>query len=153
MIRSVRLHQLVPTILLFALAQAQEPQRPTRHVFEGVLLPLELLRSEQCFETPALGWVEVERAQAESLQGRLGAIGQGAVWLETPGGTLRVAAQEIRALTQIPGPPAAQPSAARVRTVGGWWVGTPLERGSDGVRLRLADGSQVWLRGSSSTQE
>lgn len=153
MILGVRWRLLVPTILLLAWAQAQEPARPTRHVFEGVLLPLELLRSEQRFETPALAWVELERRDAASLQGRVSAIGQGGLWLETKGGTLRVEADEIQALTQLPGPPADEAATARVRTVGGWWVGTPMEQGSDGVRLRLADGSQVWLRGSSSSQE
>jgi len=122
-------------------------ERPSG-VWEGATIPVEALSGGLRLETPSVGRVRVRLEGAERVEGRLIALGQGRVWIQTDGGTRVVERDDLRGLEQIAdrepaaGPPQA-PRRQRVRTAGGVFYGRVLARDGRTVTLVTDAGTRI----------
>jgi hypothetical protein len=117
-------------------------------VWEGATIPVEALAGGLRLSTPSVGRVRVRLEGGGRAEGRLTAIGQGRVWLETDAGPLEIANADMRGLEQIADrPPTATPPQVpqrqRVRTAGGVFFGRVLARDGRTVTLITDAGTRV----------
>lgn len=116
-------------------------------IWEGATIPVEALSGGLRLQTPGVGRVRVRLEGGARAEGKLTAIGQGRVWIETDDGPLEVESARMRGLEQIAersvasGPQA--PKRQRVRTDGGVFYGRVLARDGRTVTLITDAGARV----------
>lgn len=117
-------------------------------IWEGATIPVEALSGGLRLQTPSVGRVRVRLEGGARTEGRLTAIGQGRVWIETDAGPVEVETAKMRGLEQIgeQSPAVAAPQAPkrqRVRTAGGVFFGRLLARDGRTVTLITDSGTRV----------
>jgi len=110
---------------------------------------MDLFDSETRVVTPAVGSVRVVLKTGEIFDGRLYAVGQGQVWLETDIGRLALIAKHVLRIDQSFADKEAKAvdllPRMRVRTPGGLFFGKVLSRDEHHVTLRLDGGGRITL--------
>jgi hypothetical protein len=118
-------------------------------IWKASAVPMDLLDSETRIMTPAVGAVRVVLKTGEIFDGRLYAVGQGQVWLESDIGRLAVAAKHVLRIDQsvVEKDSKAVDSLPRmrVRTPGGLFFGKVLSRDDVHVTLLLDGGGRITL--------
>ena len=123
-------------------------ERVASGIWEGATIPVEALSGGLRLETPSVGRVRVRLEGAERVEGRLTAIGQGRVWIQTDAGPKVIERDALRGLEQIADrePVASAPQAPRrqrVRTAGGVFYGRVLARDGRTVTLVTDAGARI----------
>lgn len=129
-------------------------------VWSGTAIPVEALRGPDRVMTPGVGRVRVVLARGEVFEGRLYAVGQRKLWLETGLGKMALVDWQIDRIEHIvatDGTPLSGGDSARdlaglpsvrVRTAGGVFYGKLLSRDGDSVVLVTDSGGRVTLSGA-----
>jgi|GEM_PF-1889323 len=117
-------------------------------IWEGATIPVEALSGGLRLETPSVGRVRVRLEGTERVEGRLTAIGQGRVWIQTDAGPRVIERDALRGLEQIANREATAsapqaPRRQRVRTAGGVFYGRVLARDGRTVTLVTDAGTRI----------
>lgn len=116
-------------------------------IWEGATIPVESLAGGLRLSTPGVGRVRVRLEGGTRAEGRLTAIGQGRVWIETESGPLVIESAKMRGLEQIAergaGSGPESPKRQRVRTDGGVFFGRVLARDGRTVTLITDAGTRL----------
>src|SRR5262249_7545546 len=106
-------------------------------IYQGTEVPLDQFNATSRILTPSVGRVRVRKSSGDGFEGRLYAVGQGQLVLETPQGKLTLDASTAAAVERLEGVVEASPNGdasslpgARVRvvTAGGAIVGKLVAR-------------------------
>jgi hypothetical protein len=129
-------------------------------VWSGAAIPVEALRGAERVMTPGVGRVRVVLARGEVFEGRLYAVGQRKLWLETELGRMALLDWQVDRIEHIvaaDGTPLSGGDSARdlaglpgvrVRTAGGVFYGKLLSRDGDSVVIVTDSGGRVTLSGA-----
>lgn len=129
-------------------------------VWSGAAIPVEALRGPERVMTPGVGRVRVVLARGEVFEGRLYAVGQRKLWLETELGRMALVDWQVDRIEHIvaaDGTPLSGGDSARdlaglpgvrVRTAGGVFYGKLLSRDGDSVVIVTDSGGRVTLSGA-----
>jgi hypothetical protein len=126
-------------------------------VWEGSVIPMESIGGPSRLLTPGVGRVRILIARGEIFEGRLYAVGQGKVWIDTGLGRLALLSEQVQRIEHLASPsgtpglgaPGSQELAGlprvRVRTPGGTFYGKVLARDDATVTLITDQGARVML--------
>lgn len=129
-------------------------------VWSGASIPVEAVRGAERVMTPGVGRVRVRLARGEVFEGRLYAVGQRKLWLETELGRMALLDWQVDSIEHIvtaDGTPLTGGDSAgdltglpsvRVRTAGGVFYGKLVSRDGDSVVLVTDSGGRVTLTGA-----
>jgi hypothetical protein len=126
-------------------------------LWEGSAVPIEAIGSTSRLLTPAVGRVRAILKGGEIFEGRLYAVGDQKIWLDTDLGRMALLGDQVRKIDQISSPsgtailgaPGSQELAGlprvRVRTPGGMFYGKVVARDERTVTLITEEGAKVTL--------
>ncbi len=124
-------------------------QEDLASVWSTAAIPMDAIDGSDRIVTPEVGMVRVVLTSGQIFDGRLYAVGQGQVWLETDFGRLALAGKRVRAIDAIVLEKQAKDVEAlprmRVRTPGGLFFGKVLARDDVHVTLLLDSGGRITL--------
>ena len=119
------------------------------NVWGAATVPMELIHGQERMVTPTVGVVRVVLTTGEIFDGRLYAVGEGQVWLETDIGRLALNGTRVRDIGVVVLEKQAKDVEAlprmRVRTPGGLFFGKVLARDDQSVTLLLDNGGRIRL--------
>lgn len=126
-------------------------------VWEGATIPMDKLSSTARILTPAVGRVRVTLRNSEVFEGRLYAIGQERVWIDTDLGRMALMSDQVRTVEQLSSPDGtavlgrdgsqvlAGLPRVRVRMPGGMFYGRIVARDETTLTLITDEGGRVRL--------
>lgn len=126
-------------------------------VWEGSVIPMDSIPAPSRLLTPGVGRVRVVIQQGEIFEGRLYAVGQNRIWLDTDLGRLALLSQQVQRIEHLGSPggtpglgsPGSQELAGlprvRVHTPGGTFYGKVIARDDIRVTLITDEGARVML--------
>ena len=126
-------------------------------LWQGPVVPIEAIASRTRLLTPDVGRVRVILKGGEIFEGRLYAVGDGKVWVESGSGRLALLGDQVRKIEQIASaegdPSLGGPGShdltglprVRVRTPGGMFYGKVIARDEATVTLITEEGAKVTL--------
>jgi hypothetical protein len=126
-------------------------------VWEGSVIPMDSIGAPSRLLTPGVGRVRVVIQRGEIFEGRLYAVGQGKVWLDTGTGRLALLSDQVQRIEHLTSPsgtpglgaPGSQELAGlprvRVHTPGGTFYGKVISRDDTTVTLITDQGARVML--------
>jgi len=118
-------------------------------IWNANVVPMEALDSDTRMVTPGVGPVRVILKSGEIFDGRLYAVGQGQVWLETDIGRLAISARNVLRIDQVSSDKDQKAVESlprmRVRTPGGLFFGKVISRDERHVTLMLEGGGRITL--------
>lgn len=126
-------------------------------IWEGSTVPIESIDASTRMLTPAVGRVRTILYGGEIFEGRLYAVGQGKVWLDTELGRLALVSDQVQKVEQLASPDGtpvlgqagsqvlAGLPRVRVRTPGGMFYGKVTSRDGNTVTLITDDGARITL--------
>jgi hypothetical protein len=128
-------------------------------IWRGSEVPLEAVRAPAKTIMPRVGNVRVFTTTGDVFDGRLFAVGQNRVWLDTEPGRVGLDGDQVERIEVLPPDPAgtqvnSNPTLAaggkkvRVRVPGGMLYGHVLKTEGDDVTLALLDGGRVRVKAS-----
>jgi hypothetical protein len=123
-------------------------------------VPLERIDDEQRVLTPAVGRVRVVLEQSQIFEGRLYAVGQGQVWIDSKNGRMGLPGERVHQVLRIDGDDdtpslggnearfLAGLESVRVRTLGGIFYGKIIAEEGESTTLLTDGGGRVTLKSS-----
>jgi hypothetical protein len=124
-------------------------QEDLANIWGAETIPMDEIDGPERIVTPAVGMVRVVLTSGQIFDGRLYAVGQGQVWLETDFGRLALAGKRVRAIDVVILEKQAKVVESlprmRVRTPGGLFFGKVLARDDVHVTLLLDSGGRITL--------
>jgi len=124
-------------------------QEDLANLWSAAAIPMDAIDGSERLVTPAVGMVRVVLTSGQIFDGRLYAVGQGQVWLETDFGRLALAGKHVRSIDAVILEKQAKDVEAlprmRVRTPGGLFFGKVLARDDLHVTLLLDSGGRITL--------
>ena len=120
-------------------------------LWEGSAIPVEAIGASSRLLTPAVGRVRVILKGGEIFEGRLYAVGDHKIWLDTELGRMALLGDQVRKIDQLSGkgtpgtPDLAGLPRVRVRTPGGMFYGKVIARDQQSVTLVTEEGARVTL--------
>ncbi|NOT31805.1 MAG: hypothetical protein HOP15_15275, partial [Planctomycetes bacterium] len=126
-------------------------------IWRGEEVPLEAMRGPAKTIMPRVGNVRVFTATGDVFDGRLFAVGQNRVWLDTEPGRIGLDGDQVERIEVLPPLPAgtqlssnpnliAGGKRVRVRVPGGMLYGSVLKAEGEDVTLALQDGGRVRVK-------
>jgi hypothetical protein len=119
------------------------------NVWGSTAIPMEAIDGAERMVTPTVGVVRVVLTSGEIFDGRLYAVGQGQVWIETDFGRLALSGHRVREIDTVvlekQAKEVEQLPRMRVRTPGGLFFGKVLARDDVHVTLLLDSGGRITL--------
>lgn len=119
------------------------------NVWGSTAIPMEAIDGPERMVTPTVGLVRVVLTGGEIFDGRLYAVGQGQVWIETDFGRLALSGHRVREIDTVvlekQAKEVEQLPRMRVRTQGGLFFGKVLARDDVHVTLLLDSGGRITL--------
>lgn len=137
------------------------PRRATQAdlagIWEGSTVPTDAIQGSSRLLTPAVGRVRLVLNGGEMFEGRLYAVGDQKLWLDTSLGRMALLGEQVRKIEQLSGdgaPGGGSPNAAelailprvRVRTPGGMLYGKVIARDEATITLITEAGARVTLK-------
>jgi hypothetical protein len=124
-------------------------QEDLANLWGAAAIPMDAIDGPERMVTPAVGMVRVVLTSGQIFDGRLYAVGQGQVWLETDFGRLSLPGSRVRTIDVVVLEKQAKAVEAlprmRVRTPGGLFFGKVLARDDVHVTLLLDSGGRITL--------
>jgi hypothetical protein len=124
-------------------------QEDLASIWSAAAIPMDAIDGTERIVTPEVGMVRVVLTSGQIFDGRLYAVGQGQVWLETDFGRLALAGKRVRAIDAVVLEKQAKAVEAlprmRVRTPGGLFFGKVLARDDVHVTVLLDSGGRITL--------
>jgi hypothetical protein len=126
-------------------------------IWEGSTVPIESIDASTRMLTPSVGRVRTILYGGEVFEGRLYAVGQGKVWLDTELGRLALVSDQVQKLEQLASPDGtpvlgqagsetlAGLPRVRARTPGGMFYGKVTSRDGKTVTLITDEGARITL--------
>lgn len=118
-------------------------------LWSAAAIPMDAIDGTERIVTPGVGMVRVVLTSGQIFDGRLYAVGQGQVWVETDFGRLALAGKNVRSIDAVVLEKQAKDVEAlprmRVRTPGGLFFGKVLARDDLHVTLLLDSGGRITL--------
>jgi len=129
----------------------------TEMIWRGSELPLEAVRAPVRTMTPRVGEVRVFTTAGENFDGRLYAVGQNRVWLDSGAGRIGLDGALVERIEVLPPAPAGQTKSGdsapiaggrhvRARVPGGVLYGRILRSSGEDVTIVLDDGGKVQVK-------
>jgi hypothetical protein len=126
-------------------------------VWEGSVIPMDSIPGPTRLLTPGVGRVRIVIQRGEIFEGRLYAVGQGRIWIDTDVGRLALLSEQVQRIEHLNskggtpglGAPGSQDLAGlprvRVHTPGGTFYGKVIARDDGTVTLITDEGARVML--------
>lgn len=129
----------------------------TEMIWRGSEVPLEAVRAPMRTMTPKVGDVRVFTTAGENFDGRLYAVGQNRVWLDSGAGRIGLDGAQVERIEVLPPAPAGQAKSGesapiaggrhvRARVPGGVLYGRILRSSGEDVTIVLDDGGKVQVK-------